>query len=156
MWPMAEPPPPPPLEDYDLALRNSQNALDDFRLLIRFLDEDLKDTFDMRKQIEEGTLDKIAFDDLWHLFHYGEEVIWHDQEKSSIDKPRAARVLKFTGGRNTKADYTPGYISAPRLGTGALGPGSWGHAFVVQCWTMAFDGSFVVSHSVPALILYLT
>jgi hypothetical protein len=139
MWPMPEPPPPPP-EDDGLILRDSQDALEDFRLLIRFLDEDLKDIFDMRKQIEEGTLDKIAFDDLWHLFHYGEEVIWHDQDKSSIEKPRAARVLKFTGGRSTKADYN--HSSFSRTGTGALGPGSWGHAFVVQCWTMTFDGSF--------------
>ncbi|KAF2648478.1 P-loop containing nucleoside triphosphate hydrolase protein [Lophiostoma macrostomum CBS 122681] len=141
MWPMPEPPPPPP----DAGAmwqrrRNTLDALEHFRLLIRFLDEDLKDIFDMRKQIEEGKLEKIAFDDLWHLFHYGEEVIMHDQDRSSSEKPRAARVLKFTGGRNTKADYKPTYIS--RTGAGALGPGSWGHAFVVQCWTMIFDGSF--------------
>ncbi|CAO2649214.1 Nn.00g065990.m01.CDS01 [Neocucurbitaria sp. VM-36] len=139
MWPMSEPPPP----DADLTatqiVRDSHTALEDFRLLIRFMDEDMKELFEMRQGIEDGTLKTIAFDDLWHLFHYGEEVILED--RSSGGKLRAARVFKFTGGRNTNADSTANPGKTKKIGVEALGPGSWGQAFVVQYWSLTYDGS---------------
>jgi len=141
MWPMPEPPPPPPGADFNAMqpFRDSDIALEDFRLLIRFMDEDLKELFEMRQQIEDGTLETIAFDDLWHLFRYGEEVILED--KSSGGKLRAARVFKFTGGRNTNADSIANSRKTKKIGVEALGPGSWGHAFVVQYWSLTYDGS---------------
>jgi len=143
MWPMPEPPPPPAppsgIPPAARPVRDSHNALEDFRLLIRFMDEDLKDLFEMRQKIKDGTLETIAFDDLWHLFHYGEEVIL--EEKSSGGKLRAARVFKFTGGRNIDADAGVNLQGLKRISTEALGPGSWGQAFVVQYWSLAYDGS---------------
>lgn len=53
---------------------NTPEGLEHLRLLVEFMDKDLKPLIDMRKQIAEHTLRKIAFADLWHLFEHGQEV----------------------------------------------------------------------------------
>lgn len=53
---------------------NTTEGLEHLRLLVKFMDEDLKPLIDLRKQIAERTLRKIAFADLWHLFEHGQEV----------------------------------------------------------------------------------
>ncbi|KAI9736752.1 MAG: hypothetical protein M1834_000956 [Cirrosporium novae-zelandiae] len=52
----------------------SFKAFQHLRLLIQFMDEDLKPLFDLRRGLANGTTKKIAFDDLWHLFDYGQDV----------------------------------------------------------------------------------
>lgn len=64
--------------------------LTDLKLLIEFLDVDLKRTFEMREKIRDGTLDSIEYADLWHLFQIGENVIF----QPSI--PNVLRVTKTT------------------------------------------------------------
>jgi len=63
------------------------------KLLVEFLDVDLKPTFDLRKAIKEGTATEIEYGDLWHLIELGDTVI------SPNDKTQAYRVVNFTGGR---------------------------------------------------------
>lgn len=53
---------------------NTTEGLEHLRLLVEFMDKDLKPLIDLRKQIAETTLRKIAFADLWHLFEHGQEV----------------------------------------------------------------------------------
>ncbi|KAG4439355.1 hypothetical protein IFR05_005167 [Cadophora sp. M221] len=50
--------------------------------LIQFLDEDLQSTHELRARISDSTLQKIAFDDLWHLFAPGQLVISRDQKQA--------------------------------------------------------------------------
>ncbi|KAK8096500.1 hypothetical protein PG999_012444 [Apiospora kogelbergensis] len=77
---------------------DNQDLLEDLKLLIKFMDEDLKPTFDLRQHIEEGTADLIAYADLWHLFHRGEFVLLQS------DPTHAYKVLQFTGGREPLID----------------------------------------------------
>ena len=53
---------------------DTPEGLEHLRLLVEFMDKDLKPLIDLRKQIVERTLRKIAFADLWHLFEHGQEV----------------------------------------------------------------------------------
>ena len=53
---------------------NTSEGLEHLRLLVEFMDKDLKPLIDLRKQIAERKLRKIAFADLWHLFEHGQEV----------------------------------------------------------------------------------
>ena len=53
---------------------NTSEGLEHLRLLVEFMDKDLKPLLDLRKQIADRTLRKIAFADLWHLFEHGQEV----------------------------------------------------------------------------------
>lgn len=52
----------------------SYEALEHLRILNKFINEDLKFVWDLRRQYQEGTLRRISFADLWHLFDYGQEV----------------------------------------------------------------------------------
>lgn len=53
---------------------NTSEGLEHLRLLVEFMDKDLKPLIDLRKKIAERKLRKIAFADLWHLFEHGQEV----------------------------------------------------------------------------------
>jgi ATPase family associated with various cellular activities (AAA) len=120
----------------DDGLKNSITALEHFRLLIKFIDEDLKDMFELRRRVRSRELKKISFDDLWHLFDYGQEVLIRDREEP--EKAKAYKVLKFTGGRRIRVTTK---IDPPlvRPIAAALGPGMWDGAFAVQCWSLGFD-----------------
>lgn len=50
---------------------NTRKGLEHLRLLVEFMDKDLKPLFDLRKRIQEGSARKIAFADLWHLYEHG-------------------------------------------------------------------------------------
>jgi hypothetical protein len=52
----------------------SYEALEHLRILVKFMDEDLKHIWDLREKCKQGSLRKIKFADLWHLFDYGQEV----------------------------------------------------------------------------------
>ena len=123
--------------------KNSRTALEHFRLLIQFMDEDLKHLFELRNAIHDGTLEKICFDDLWHLFDYGQEVLIRDKEQP--DKTTAHKVLKFTGGRNIRVNTQ---LDPPLIRpiSDALGPGMWDGAFAVQCWSLHFDSDLYWPH----------
>ncbi|PWY62168.1 hypothetical protein BO83DRAFT_421836 [Aspergillus eucalypticola CBS 122712] len=50
---------------------HARTQLDGLRVLIHFLDCDLGDLVRVRQQIVKGTLERIPFPYLWHLFHPG-------------------------------------------------------------------------------------
>jgi hypothetical protein len=52
----------------------SDETLDHLRILVKFMDGDLGYVWDLRRKFLDGSLQKIAFPDLWHLFDYGQEV----------------------------------------------------------------------------------
>ena len=73
----------------------SRRCLEEMLVLRELLDKDLKPTFDLRKQIKEGTVRSIAFQDLWHLFSIGDEIVSND----SNGRYQIYRVLNVSGGR---------------------------------------------------------
>ena len=66
----------------------SIDALLHMRLLVEFMEVDLKPLFELRRRINAGSLRCIAFADLWHLFLYGQEV------KTTDEKLQLYQVLK--------------------------------------------------------------
>jgi hypothetical protein len=116
----------------------TMEAYQHYKLLIRFLDEDLQPLFKLREQIANGTLEKIAFDDLWHLFEVASDVVVPRENKTGED---IFRVLTFTGGR----DILHSNWNAPvPHASSTLGPGDWYGAFIVQGWSLNFDGKFYI------------
>jgi hypothetical protein len=69
---------------------DDKDLLIDLKLLIEFLDVDLKTTFELRNKIRDGTATPIEYEDLWHLFELGEDVI-HQPNKLAV-----YRVINFT------------------------------------------------------------
>lgn len=67
---------------------NKETALEHLRLLVEFIDNDLEPTLKLRRKIQERTLERIAFSDLWHLFQPGQEV------RTSDSRLRLYRISK--------------------------------------------------------------
>ena len=73
----------------------SRRCLEEMLVLRELLDKDLKPTFDLRKQIKQGVVRSIVFQDLWHLFSIGDEIVSND----SNGQYQIYRVLNVAGGR---------------------------------------------------------
>ncbi|GLA61841.1 hypothetical protein AtubIFM54640_002374 [Aspergillus tubingensis] len=67
----------------------ARTLLDGLRALIRFLDCDLGDLVKARQQIVKGTLERIPFSYLWHLYHPGQVIV------TKKPKYQAYRVLQI-------------------------------------------------------------
>ena len=79
-------------------------ALSHLALLIELFDTGLKGLFELRQHIADGTLQTIAFADLWHLYSMNDEIC------SKYQSGQVYRVLHITGGRQyldyqEKSDY---------------------------------------------------
>ena len=70
--------------------------LPEWRILLKFMDEDLKVTLAVCSQIRAGTLKRIAFEDLHHLFAAGDTVFAPTLINKRLE---AYRVLGVQGGR---------------------------------------------------------
>lgn len=66
---------------------------DQLRCLVDFMDEDMKPIFSIQRQIDDGSLQDIAFEHLWQLFRPGDLIF------SGTTQKRAYRILHVTGGR---------------------------------------------------------
>lgn len=110
----------------------SLNLFLDMHLLVKLINEDLKPLFEIREQIQSFTYKSIVFEDLWHLYDYGQEVLIPENGEVSV-----FRVLKFTGGRETKPGGSTSYPMPIHKEGVSLDRQD---AFNVQCWRLAFDG----------------
>lgn len=102
----------------------NEDLLLDLRLLVKFMDEDLRTTFDLRHSIKEATATSIEYQDLWHLFKYGDLVVVQS------DKSHAYRVLSFTGGRELLIERLHKDTPARPIPEG----------FIIDCLSISFDG----------------
>ena len=102
-----------------------KNLLQDLRLLTKFLDEDLKSTYDLRRAIRDGTAPEIEYADLWHLFKLSDVVV------TRSNRSQAFRVVNFTGGREPLIHRMDEEKDRTRPVDG----------FAVDCCTVQFDGS---------------
>jgi hypothetical protein len=74
----------------DLPEFANSDLLQDLELLVEFFDKDLQPTFELRRKIEDGTLNEIQYQDLWHLFNPGDIVV---DPNNNLE---VYRVLDFT------------------------------------------------------------
>lgn len=73
----------------------TRRCLEELCVLRELLDKDLKPTFDLRRQIKDGSTRSIAFQDLWHLFSIGSEVVSNGVNGQSQNY----RILDVSGGK---------------------------------------------------------
>ena len=82
-------------ENEEINPLESRRCLEELLVLRELLDKDLKPTFDLHRQIKDGSARNIAFQDLWHLFAIGSEVV----SNSAIGQNQTYRILDVAGGR---------------------------------------------------------
>ena len=73
----------------------SHRCVEELRVLRELLDGDLRPTFELRKQLREGTARDVSFQDLWHLFTQGAEVV----SNSADGRRQIFRIDDTNGGR---------------------------------------------------------
>ncbi|KPM38562.1 hypothetical protein AK830_g7977 [Neonectria ditissima] len=108
---------------------DAKDLCGDLKLLIHFLDVDLKPTFDLRKRIKNGTAVEIEYADLWHLSGRGDIVITRSQQVY------ARMVVGVAGGREAlipELSAEKGQESVPLDG------------FTVDCISLGSDGTSYV------------
>ena len=108
-------------------------ALENLRLLVEFLDNDLKSTFDLRKQIKSKEAGSIAFADLWHLYEHGQEV------RTPEEKLQIFKVTRFAGGRDLLTDSLPS--NSRGIPSSCFEREDCNGAFFVECYSYDFDGT---------------
>ncbi|KAI0548228.1 hypothetical protein F4679DRAFT_551690 [Xylaria curta] len=114
----------PPQKNDNRTAYNEKDLLLDLKLLVKFMDEDMRPTFDLRQSIKEGSATEIEYQDLWHLFAYGDTVLVQS------DRSHAYRVLNFTGGRDILIDrLSPGEATQPVMA-----------GFMIDCLSIKFNG----------------
>ena len=102
-------------------------ALEHLRLLVEFLDTDLKSMFDLGEQIDSGQACPIAFGDLWHLYEHGQEV-------RTPEEKLVFRVARFTGGRDLLTE------SLSEVPSSCIEREESNGAFFVECYRYDFNG----------------
>lgn len=71
---------------------------DQLRCLVNFMDTDMQDIFDVKRQISNQTLKEIAFEHLWLLYRPG-DLVYSMKSPEDSSTYKAYRVLHVTGGR---------------------------------------------------------
>lgn len=111
----------------------SRRCLEELWVLRELLDKDLKHTFDLRRQFKDGSARSVAFQDLWHLFTIGGEIVSNGVNGQN----QAYRVLMVSGGR-------PFLCSRYDVGMDAVDPPSSGREvpkFEILSYYYDFDGT---------------
>ncbi|KAF2258339.1 hypothetical protein CC78DRAFT_621906 [Lojkania enalia] len=78
-------------------LEKTKRIVDEMECLMEFIDNDMRELLNVRKQITDKSLHKIKFEHLWLLFRPG--VLMTSSDKSSDRIPTGYQILHVTGGR---------------------------------------------------------
>lgn len=112
--------------DEDDKVAEARILRDGYRALIHLLDHELDSLVQDHRLIEAGTVEKLPFFHLWHLFKPGQEIVTNDT------KPQAYRVLQVTGGRKLITRSTDKVSGATQRRTISN--------LVIDCFHLDFDG----------------
>lgn len=122
-----------------LTIKVAKRRVDYLQLTVKFIDTDLADIQTLRRQISDGTLQKISFDNLWHLFNPGELIV-------NRGHYQAYRVLHVAGGRPLFSSGRPldGGDDDDREPASEMHRDWTRSDFDIDCFSMFFDGEEIV------------
>lgn len=126
-------------EETALTIKVAKRRVDYLQLIVKFIDTDLADIQALRRQISDGTLQKISFDNLWHLFNPGELIV-------NRGHYQAYRVLHVAGGRPLFSSERPldGGDDDDREPASEMHRDWTRSDFDIDCFSMFFDGEEIV------------
>jgi hypothetical protein len=126
-----------PLDEKATAKKEEQDTAKStilqMRCLAKFLRTHFQGLVNLRQQIKDRTLEKISFDNLWHLFSPGDIIVG----KEPIGKRyQAYQVFCVTGGRYTVKGA--GHVSSDKDGSSAV---LSRNQLKLLCFCLDYDGS---------------
>ena len=126
---------------------------DQLRCLVDFMNTDMQDIFDVKRQVANGTLKEVAFEHLWLLYAPG-DLFYTKEHPEERNTYQAYRVLHVTGGRpildtfnecrfNTikDRDWEDESESEERARDSIRGSSSFITPLIIDCFSIDFDGS---------------
>lgn len=129
----------PPAVPREVAIKVAKRRVDYLQLIVKFIDTELVDIQTLRRQISDGTLQKISFDNLWHLFNPGELIV-------NRGHYQAYRVLHVAGGRPLFSSERPldGGNDDDREPASEIHRDWTRSDFDIDCFSMYYDGEEIV------------
>lgn len=126
---------------------------DQLRCLVEFMETDMRDIFDVKRQVASQTLTEFAFEHLWLLYKPG-DLVYTMKSPEDISTYQAYRVLHVTGGRTILDIVNASRFHAihdrsweeesdtePKVGDAIRGSPSNMTPFIVDCFHIEFDGN---------------
>ncbi|KAI0529920.1 hypothetical protein GGR58DRAFT_277234 [Xylaria digitata] len=95
-----------PKEEKELEV--AQEQFDHYQLFMKLIETHLAFEVNVATAIKNGTMDRIMFCHLWHLFPPGETIFY--QKANRDEPPQAAQVLKVSGGRGKLPNSSKRYL----------------------------------------------
>ncbi|KAM7222208.1 hypothetical protein V8F06_002480 [Rhypophila decipiens] len=80
------------------AADRAKRERDEFRCVIEFMDRDMADIFDIKRQVTDKTLTEIAFEHLWQLFR-PKNIVYIFKTPDDAHRCQAYQILHVAGGR---------------------------------------------------------
>ena len=87
----------PHISTVDISYAQVQS--DQLRCLVDFMSSDMQDIFDVKRQVDNQTLEEVAFEHLWLLYKPG-DLVYTMENLEDRSTYQAYRVLHITGGRS--------------------------------------------------------
>lgn len=122
--------------------RELTRRLEQLCLLNTFVETELGSYLDIQDKIAAGTLERIAFEDLWYLFQPGEMLFFPQQGHEQL-----CRIFSFTGGQQRKrapnrGDNITYYRDEGDVIHSGSGRGTWSPV-KLDFYMMEFNGRIV-------------
>ncbi|KAK4154753.1 hypothetical protein C8A00DRAFT_32421, partial [Chaetomidium leptoderma] len=124
-------------EDFERRREDLRMRIAHWETLTGFIDRSLGDLVKMRTQIADGTLDKIAFDDLWHLFRPGDLVLSKGPNQHQLFKVHFVNGSQVRRRNLTAEEDTGGHCR--HFDNVGMGTGTWS-PLKLDVFRMNFDG----------------
>ncbi|KAH0536272.1 hypothetical protein FGG08_006833 [Glutinoglossum americanum] len=135
-------------------VQRARRLRDELRCVVQFMDEDMRDIFDIERQIANQTLKEVTFEHLWQLYKPG-DLILSENSGAGNHQYQAYRVLHVTGGRqiidtNNKSefhaisnrDWDWNSDSEEKV-RNTVRTSSRITAFLIDCFYLDFNGQFI-------------
>lgn len=140
------------LAPYAMDASSAKVERDHLRCLVEFMDTDMQDIFDVKRQVADQTLKEVAFEHLWLLYRPG-DLVYSTTSPEESKTCQAYRVLHVTGGRPIldTANKSKHYVVQSRnwdreseteenVCDNIRGSHSNVTPFIIDCFSVDFDG----------------
>lgn len=137
------------------ALSRAKAERDQLHCLVDFMNSDMQDIFDIKRQVVSRTIKDIAFEHLWLLYKPG-DLVYTFESRDDHGTYQAYRILHVTGGRPTLntikgSEFDPVYhrdwddesdseekaCDTIRSSPSNITP------FIIDCFSIDFDGNIL-------------
>ncbi|RYP71845.1 hypothetical protein DL771_004557 [Monosporascus sp. 5C6A] len=137
---------------YTRAPEHLRTRIAHWETLIGFIDTSLGDLVEIKSRIADGTLDKIAFDDLWHLFRPGDLVLSKRRGQRQLFKVHFVSGGQVRKRALTTADERTSFTDIRDFGDNG-GAGTWS-PLKLDAFIMNFGGIQVGPEDHALIIKY--